>query len=94
MSKYTIDASVFLLLCKKHLKYINSQISRPLFAMKQSKVFLPKESLRTLYGILAWGNAKHDILNKTHLLQKRALRAIRNKNTLVTPIRFSNSQWY
>jgi len=73
---------------KKHLKYINSKISRSLFAMKQAKVFLPKESLRTLYfslinshiayGILAWGNAKHDILNKTHLLQKRALRAIHN----------------
>jgi hypothetical protein len=57
--------------------------------MKQAKVFLPKESLRTLYfslinshivyGILAWGNAKHDIINKTHLLQKRALRAIHNK---------------
>ena len=74
---------------KKHLKYINSKISRSLFAMKQAKVFLPKESLRTLYfslinshivyGILAWGNAKHDIIKKTHLLQKRALRAIHNK---------------
>jgi hypothetical protein len=74
---------------RKHSKYINSKISRSLFAMKQAKVFLPKESLRTLYfslinshivyGILAWGNAKHDILNKTHLLQKRALRAIHNK---------------
>ena len=52
-------------------------------------MFLPKESLRTLYfslinshivyGILARGNAKHDILNKTHLLQKRALRATHNK---------------
>ena len=58
---------------KKHFKYIHSRISRSLFAMKQSKVFLPKESLRTLmnshivYGILSWGNAKHDILNKTHL---------------------------
>lgn len=73
----------------KHLKYINSKISRSLFAIKQAKVFLPKESLRTLYfslinshivyGILAWGHAKHDILNKTQLLQKRALRAIHNK---------------
>ena len=73
----------------KHLKYINSKISRSLFAIKQAKVFLPKESLTTLYfslinshivyGILAWGHAKHDILNKTQLLQKRALRAIHNK---------------
>ena len=57
--------------------------------MKQSKVFLPKESLTTLYsslinshivyGILAWGNAKPDILNKANLLQKSVLRAIHNK---------------
>jgi len=70
--------------------------------MKQSKVFLTKESSRKLYfslinphivyGILARGNAKHDIINKTYLLQKRALRAIHNKDTIVIAIPLSNSQ--
>jgi len=74
---------------KKHVSYINSKMSRSLFAIKQAKVFLPKESLRTLYyslinsyityGILAWGNANNNILYKTNILQKRALRIIHNK---------------
>jgi hypothetical protein len=68
---------------------INSKISRALFIMKQVKFSLPKESLRTLYfslihphltyGILAWGYAKTNLLHKTEILQKRALRTIHNK---------------
>ena len=89
---------------KKHLKYINSKISRSLFAMKQCKVFLPKESLRTLYfslinshivyGIIAWGNAKHDIIFKTKpTFYKSALyEQFTIQNIIVTPIRCSNSQ--
>ena len=52
---------------KRHVSSINSKISRTLFAIKQLKFTLPKESLLTLYfsllhpyitcGILAWGNA-------------------------------------
>ena len=53
------------------------------------KFSLPKHCLRTLYfalihphltyGILAWGNSKATLLNKTDTLQKRALRSINNK---------------
>jgi hypothetical protein len=63
---------------KKQMLNINSKISRALFTMKQVKFSLPKESLRTLYlihphltyGILAWGNAKTNLLHKTEILQK------------------------
>ena len=74
---------------KKQLSSVNSKISRALFAIKQVKFSLPKDSLRTLYfslihphltyGILAWGNATANLLNKTTILQKRALRTIHNK---------------
>ena len=53
------------------------------------KCSLPNDSLRTVYfslihphltyGILAWGNGPANLLNKTTILQKRALRAIYNK---------------
>ena len=68
---------------------INSKLSRALFVIKQVKLYLPKESLHTLYysllhphityGILAWGNAKANSLRKTQILQKRSLRTIHNK---------------
>ena len=71
---------------KHHISYINTKISRAIFALKQVKHFLPKESLKTLYfaliqphinyGILAWGNSSKSILKKTTTLQKRALRLI------------------
>ncbi len=73
---------------KSHIANVNSKISRAIFSIKQVKKFLPYESLRTLYyalvhphlsyGILAWGNASGSLLNKTILLQKRALRIIHN----------------
>ncbi len=54
--------------------------------IKQVKNILPAESLRTLYhamihpyityGILAWGFASKPDLNRTFMLQKRALRII------------------
>ena len=82
----TIDES----LCwQKHLSRINSKISRALFVIKQVKFSLPVESLHTLYyallhphllyGILSWGNAKSNILHKTEILHKRALRTIHKK---------------
>ena len=74
---------------RKQLLNLNSKISRALFTIRQLKFTLPKETLRTLYftlihphltyGILAWGNAKVNLLHKTELLQKRALRIIHNK---------------
>ena len=83
----TIDES---LSWKRHVSSINSKISRALFAIKQLKFTLPKESLLTLYfsllhpyityGILAWGNASTNILRKTETLHKRALRTVHNKS--------------
>ena len=73
---------------KNHISNVNSKMARAIFAIKQVKKFLPYESLRTLYyalvhphlsyGILAWGNANSSYINKTFLLQKRAVRTIHN----------------
>jgi len=75
---------------KMHIKHINMKISRALFVIKQVKNIIPLDSLRTLYfatihphlsyGILAWGNASSSILNKTNILQKRAIRTISRAN--------------
>ena len=74
---------------KPQISSINSKISRAIFAIKQVKFTLPLDSLRTLYyalihphliyGLLAWGNANLNLLHKTDILQKRALRTIHNK---------------
>ena len=79
----TIDES---LSWKRQVSSINSKISWDLFAIKQLKKFLPKESLLTLYfsllhpyltyGIIAWGNASTNILRKTETLHKKALTTI------------------
>jgi hypothetical protein len=71
---------------KQQLSSINRKLSLALFSLKQLKFTLPIETLRTLYfaifhphlqyGILAWGNAKPSLLNKTLILQKRAIRSI------------------
>lgn len=75
---------------RHHLTHINKKISRALFMIKQAKQLLPPECLRTLYfamihphltyGNLAWGNANASLLNKTYLLQKRAVRIINKAN--------------
>ena len=82
----TLDES---LSWRKQLSSINSKISKALFVIKQVKFSLPIESLHTLYfsllhphltyGILAWGNAKNNLLQKTQTIQKRAMRTIYNK---------------
>ena len=71
---------------KFHLHHVNTKISRTLFAIRQTKNILPIKSLHTLYhamvhphlsyGILAWGKAAKSQLNRTFLLQKRAIRTI------------------
>ena len=71
---------------------VNSKISRALFIIKQVKFSLPVERLHTLffallhpdllYGILSWGNAKSNILHKTEVLHKQALRTIHQKKTI------------
>ena len=50
-----------------HVSHVNSKVARSLFAIKQVKHFLPKNSVKTLYhslihshfsyGLLVWGNA-------------------------------------
>ena len=70
--------------------------------MKQSKMFLPKESLRTLYfslinshivyGMFAWGDATHDIITKPISYKGALYEQFTIRNTIVTPIHFSNSQ--
>ena len=64
---------------RKQLSSINSKISKALFVIKQVKFSLPIESLHTLYfsllhphityGIIAWGNAKNNVLKKHKLLK-------------------------
>ena len=73
---------------KHHLTHVNNKISRALYGIKQANNVLPNDGLKTLYtsliqpylsyGILAWGNARPTSLNKTLLLQKRAVRIICN----------------
>ena len=73
---------------KPHISHINRKISNAVFSINKLKNFLPRESMETLYyalihphisyGILSWGSAKMNVLNKTKKLQKRALRAIHN----------------
>ena len=71
---------------QKHINHVNRKISRAMFAIKQTKHFLPRHILRNLYftlihshltyGIIAWGNAGQSIIHKTITLQKRAIRII------------------
>ena len=70
------------------MAHVNSKISRAMFAINQVKHFLPYDSMKTLYlslvhphilyGILAWGNTKVATVQKTIVLQKRAMRTMKN----------------
>ena len=76
---------------KRHIAHLNQKISIALFSIKQLKLTLPTETLRTLYfslihphlmfGILAWGNAKMSLLRKTEVIQKRAICTILKKKS-------------
>ena len=69
-----------------HVTYMNNKLSKSLYIMNQVKNIFPYNILKTLYytlfnchlsyGLLVWGNAVDKTLNKTKLLQKRALRII------------------
>ena len=71
---------------KHHISYINSKIRKTVFAMNQSKRYLPETSLIHLYltlvqpyltyGIQIWGSANSSALQKTIIIQKRAMRII------------------
>ena len=73
---------------KNHIANLNSKIARSIFSIKQLKNVLPQSCLQTLYfslvhshltyGLLAWGSANASAINKTALLQKRAMRTVFN----------------
>ena len=75
---------------KNQLSSINRSISRSLFMIKQVKNILPSRCLLNLYfalvhpylsyGILAWGHAPSSSLQKTAMLQKRAIRIVLKKS--------------
>jgi len=85
----TIDEN---LTWKNHITDICSKCSRSIGVLNKVKSFLPKRSLHQLYcslvlpyinyGILLWGNASKECLNKVFRLQKRALRIISNSHFL------------
>lgn len=71
---------------KYHITNLNNKVSSSLFIINQAKNSLPLPCLKTLYftlihphlsyGLLAWGNACTSYLQKTFVLQKRAIRHI------------------
>ena len=87
---------------KYHIDYVNNKIARALFAIKQAKHLIPKESMLSLYnalitphltyGILAWGNAYQSYLKQTVTLQKKAIRIINKSayNSHTDPLYIEN----
>ena len=71
---------------KIHVDYVSKIVSRNIGVINKLKIFLPKNTLLSLYntlilsyinyGILAWGNCSQESMNRLLLLQKRALRII------------------
>jgi len=77
---------------KKHITDVCNKCSRNIGVLNKVKSFLPNKSLHQLYcslvlpyinyGILLWGNANKECLNKVFRLQKRALRIVSNSHYL------------
>ena len=75
---------------KQQIECTTSKIAKTLFAIKQSKHFLPSTSLvqlykaliqpQLIYGLQIWGSANKTLLNKIGKIQKRALRTITKAN--------------
>ena len=75
---------------KQQIECTTSKIAKTLFAIKQSKNFLPSTSLiqlykaliqpQLIYGLQIWGSANKTLLNKIGKIQKRALRTITKAN--------------
>ena len=73
---------------KSHIDNICKTVSRNIGVMSRLKYYLPSSALLTLYfslilpylnyGILAWGNTYHTLLDKLFLLQKKAIRTVFN----------------
>ena len=70
----------------EHIKCINSKLSKSLGILNKVKYYVPPTILRTLYtslfepyikyGIEVWGSAAFWHINKIHVIQKAAVRAI------------------
>jgi len=85
----TIDEN---LTWKNHVKDVCNKCSRNIGVLNKVKHYLPKYTLYQLYctlvlpylnyGILLWGNANNECLNKLFRLQKRALRIVSNSHYL------------
>jgi hypothetical protein len=77
---------------KKHVSDVSKKCSRNIGVLNKVKSFLPTNNLHQLYctlvlpyinyGILLWGNATKECINKIFRLQKRALRIISNSHYL------------
>ena len=77
---------------KKHIDNVCKVCSRNIGVLNKVKSFLPSHSLYKLYctlllpyfsyGLLLWGNANKESINKVFRLQKRAMRTISNSEYL------------
>lgn len=75
---------------RQHISHVNKKISHSIFGINRIKNFLPHKSLKILYhtlvvphisyNLVIWGRPSNPAINKTVLLQKRALRAINKAN--------------
>lgn len=85
----TIDEN---LTWKKHIENVSRTCSRNIGVLYKVNKFLPQSALYQLYcslvqpylnyGLLLWGNANKEYINKLFRIQKRALRAISNSSYL------------
>ena len=81
---YTVDE----LQWTNHIKHCKAKISNSLYAIRSAKHVLSPEHLRTLYfslihpfldyGLMLWGSATKTLTNPLQILQKKAIRTIRN----------------
>ena len=71
---------------KHHIDYISTKVSKTVGLLAKLRYFIPQDTLLTLYksliypyvsyGICVWGQASKSLINKSLILQKRALRFI------------------
>ena len=77
---------------QRHISHVSLKVSKSLYALRQVKFKLPRESLLLLYYSLVhshlnycniiWGNASSSTLRELLLLQKRAIRIVNKSSYL------------
>ena len=77
---------------KKHIENVCRVCSRNIGVLHKVKTFLPNDAMYKLYctlllpyfnyGLLLWGNANKEYINKVFRIQKRAMRTISNSEYL------------